>query len=326
MEYKVVYVLTVDNNLHFLDELFLSLKSLKYYNPHINVEIVCDVDTLKNIESSVEKYEFVNKNANFVIVDVPNSFNSACKSRYIKTNLRNLISGDYLYIDLDTIICDRLPNIISKKDFGMVLDENKVFSYEDFKQARAEDYNGVGIEILPLKYYFNSGVIWTKDKKEMHEFYLKWFNAWNQSNKKGYNYKDQPSLNNIIYKENIDVDILDDSLNCQVGFRSFPLDVISRSIVIHYFNSKTNHLQFSKEDFSDIDYDKIVKHPREIFNRVYAIDYDANKEFIESEVYYHAYNVFYNHKKLFSFLNYILPFLKNSRINMLRKRILKLDK
>lgn len=128
---------------------------------------------------------------------------------------------------------------------------------------------------------------------------------WNESYKKGDNYLDQPSINNIIYKNKIDIDILDGSLNCQVGYMMFPLDIISKAIIIHYLNTRVSHLNFSKKDFSNLDYDSIVKHPKDIFHRIYAIDYETNKEFVESELYYQAYNIFCSYKRIFHFINRI---------------------
>lgn len=164
---KIVYILTVDDNFHYLDELYLSIKSLKYYNPKKNVEIVCDENTLKRIKTKKEKFEFINNNAKFIETNVPISLDAARKSRYIKTNLRNLVVGDFLYIDLDTIICDMLPDEISQKDIGMVSDHN-LANNEEITQLYKNAYREISINVLSYKHFFNAGVIWARDNEYIH--------------------------------------------------------------------------------------------------------------------------------------------------------------
>ena len=123
MKTKIVYTLVSDAADTYLEQALLSVYSLRLYNPHIVVSLVVDQETGKTISggrAEIKKYV-----TDIVEVEVPLEYSKVQKSRYLKTNLRKLIRGDYLFIDCDTIICGSLEGIDRfDVEIGMVADVN----------------------------------------------------------------------------------------------------------------------------------------------------------------------------------------------------------
>ncbi|MBQ0060663.1 MAG: hypothetical protein KBT15_02660 [Bacteroidales bacterium] len=118
---KVVYVLVSCESDYYCEQLLMSLFSLKYYNPDVDVELITDS---KTYQSFVGNRAMIKKDCNRTrVFDLPNELNREQKSRYLKTNLRNLIHGNYLFLDTDTIITGSIAEIDNLRcDVGAVLD------------------------------------------------------------------------------------------------------------------------------------------------------------------------------------------------------------
>ena len=123
MKTRIVYVVVSDETDIFLEQALLSIFSLRRHNPNVIVELVLDQATNDSIigkRSEIKKY--VNK---ITIIEVSTKYNKGQRSRWIKTNLRNLIEGDFLFIDTDTIITDSLEGIDDfEGDIGAVKDKH----------------------------------------------------------------------------------------------------------------------------------------------------------------------------------------------------------
>lgn len=177
MKTKIVYVVVSDETDIYLEQALMSVFSLRKHNPDVYVELVVDQVTNKTINgkrSEIKKY--VNK---ITAVDVPDKYTKGPKSRWLKTNLRNLIEGDYLFIDNDTIITDTLDEIDkfdgiiwAVKDKHAPVEQNKdkdkllLWSKQD-GWTYSDD----------LK-YFNSGVMFVRDCELAHDFYREWNKRW----------------------------------------------------------------------------------------------------------------------------------------------------
>jgi hypothetical protein len=193
MKTKIVYVVVSDETDIYLEQALLSIFSLRKYNPNAYVELVVDKITYNTIigkRSEIKKY--VN---NITTIDVPAKYNKGPKSRWLKTNLRNLIEGDYLFIDNDTIITDTLDEIDkfdgiiwAVKDKHAPVEQNKdkdkllLWSKQD-GWTYSDD----------LK-YFNSGVMYVRDSDFTHDFYREWNKRWQICTTKYSRYYDQSPL------------------------------------------------------------------------------------------------------------------------------------
>ena len=114
------------------------------------------------------------------------------KSRYIKTNLRTFIIGDFLYIDSDTVIVDSLDEIDKcPHDLAAVYDSNRPFPISK-TGATSDSYINSYIRRLGWPSVigypnYNGGVIFSRDTQTSHRFYKRWFELWTECTKQGVN-------------------------------------------------------------------------------------------------------------------------------------------
>lgn len=234
MNTKIIYVLTSSSKDYYLEQTILSIYSLKLHNPTAKVIIVTDLET-KN--SLIGQRNIIYKLADEIITpDIPNEFNNLQKSRYLKTKLREFVSGDFMYIDGDTIIVDSLKEI---DDFecvlGAVSDKNiniksRYKNYVIYNYARIFNWT-----IPENDIYFNGGMMYAKDSDVAHKFYQTWHNLWIDGVKnKGINI-DQPSLAKANELNGYPIVELDGTFNCQIIENG--LRFLHKAKIIHYYAS-----------------------------------------------------------------------------------------
>lgn len=241
---KLVYCLVSSPADYFWEQTYLSIYSARLHNKGIFISLVVDKSTAAGL---------VGKRANligcvneYIKVDTPDGYSPVCKSRYLKTNLRDLIKGDYLFIDSDTIICESLSDIDNvNDDIAMVADLNGVLSMSDVntiqKYERAGFGNGYG---LP---YFNSGVIFAKDSDIVHVFYKRWYENLKISFGNEVFY-DQPALCATIVQLGLEIKELNGVWNCQFKMKGYPF--LNKAKIMHYYsnNGKKNGSAFLLTD------------------------------------------------------------------------------
>ena len=231
MKTKMIYVVVSDDSDVYLEQALLSVFSLRKHTSKAYVEIVMDTNTKLTIEgkrSEITKY--VDK---ITVIEVPEKYTKGQKSRWLKTNLRNLVEGDYLYIDSDTIITDCLEDIDNfKGDIGAVRDEHVVVKYNRDRDVLLLWSKEDGWNYYDDLVYFNGGVMFVRDCEFTHAFYREWNERWQKSCENYPRYIDQSPLaaTNEFYKYPIQE--LDGIWNCQ------PFNGISflyKAKIMHYW-------------------------------------------------------------------------------------------
>ena len=295
MKTRVVYTLVSDAADSYLEQLMVSAYSLQSHNPSVDIVIVTDRTTCQSLTGDRANIkEFANE---VVEVDTPFPTNKMLSSRYLKTNLRNLISGDYLFIDCDTIICESLDNIdYFEGDIGMVSDLNATNSLTDSNIiTKCERAGFVGMEGKP---YFNSGVIFARDTDMAHEFYSLWYESWKISVTNGVP-NDQPALCAANIQQGYPVRELSGEWNCQ--FKFYGSAFLNVAKIMHYFSnteyaqppySQRRIFEYVKEKGCiDSSVEKLILNPRTIFYTALTITPDKAFEFFNSEMMYYFFNV-----------------------------------
>lgn len=275
MSFKVVYVLTSNKLDYYYQQLMISIKSLKYYMPKTEVDVLVDTETYTSLEG--------NRKEIFNLVDikkiaVPNQYNQKEKSRYLKTTMRRYIEGDFLFIDCDTVICDDFSNSITDDLMAMVLDRNcKLLNWRDKGESIKMMACRCGFNLTNCDRYFNSGVIWVRDSIETHFFFEEWHRYWKETLKFGM-CVDQLSLNYVIYDQQIDfIGELGGEWNCQVSLNPAGTQYISNAHIIHYFNTKPNSPYLLCDETiirsyeNDPRIEMIILNPRAAFKTSYLI-------------------------------------------------------
>lgn len=243
-EIQILYVVTFDDSNYCFEQAILSMCSVRMHNPQVVMRLVTDPDSAALItgwrKRLLEEYR-----CGVSVFDVPEKFNKLQRSRYLKTSLRLLVDGDFLFIDTDTIICRPLYDVSQiKGDIGAVLDshllldENLSIRTENFRFKMA------GIDTTHDNEYFNSGVMFVRDTPKAREFYQSWSQTWLELLEKKVHY-DQMSLYLTNRKFGHIIQRMDGEWNCQLG--GWFLNYLCDAYIIHYFaSSNSSHSQFYK--------------------------------------------------------------------------------
>ena len=221
MKTKVVYVLTSTEKDIYLEQTLVSIYSLRKYNPQVHVTLLTDTLTEKTLRygNRIQILEFVDE---LIVINFPESLSGKIRSRYLKTNIRNYMDGDYLYLDSDTIVYADLSSIDDcVYNIAAVLDCHGALSENPYLGMIREHAKAVNNNLIKQDNYFNSGVMYVKDNNITRDFYKKWNATYNLSKDK-VSCMDQPSFNKVNSDFNI-VKEIDGIWNCQLkhGFRFF---------------------------------------------------------------------------------------------------------
>lgn len=229
---KYVYVLTSSEKDYFYEQCLISVMSLKKYNPNSEIIVLTDDITasgLTGFRSKIKDYARI-KEVFFGI-----EYGQKVRSRLLKTSVRHLIKGDFLYIDLDTVIADSLEGIEDYpekmiENVGMVLDKH-------VKADRRYMYMYMYMNAEKMRYrvgyqdrHFNSGVMYVKDTPKAHEFFKLWKKLYIECHKNGIDV-DQTSLNEANCRMDGVVEEMDGKWNVQVNTG---LKYINEAKILHY--------------------------------------------------------------------------------------------
>ena len=157
---KFVYSFISGKDDYYLEQLIFSILSLRRYNPTAYVEVLTDDETKRSLtEWRSILYELIDC---LNIVDIPRHLDKMKRSRYIKTKLRLLTKGDYLFLDTDTVICGKLSSIEDYTEhIMMVADCNDSLYLKDSQIINRCEI--IGFKDMAGRPYYNSGVMRVKD-------------------------------------------------------------------------------------------------------------------------------------------------------------------
>ena len=248
MRTKIVYVLSSNKEDLYLSQTTVSAYSLKNKNPDAVVELVVDKKTdMTIVGKRAMILDYIDKK---IVVEVPEKYNKVQTSRYLKTNLRNYISGDFLYIDSDTIITDKLDEIDNfSASLGMVLNAHVPISLRDhdLKKLIRQHLHEAGWEGEKDPVYYNGGLIYAKDDDTAKLFFQLWHDKWKFTNENcGWLY-DQPSLAVVNEELGLPIAELDGTWNCQILRNG--LNYLYKAKIIHFWTSTANRQKKSDEAF-----------------------------------------------------------------------------
>ena len=230
---QYLYVLTSSPNDNYYEQFLLSLTSLRMVMPNADVILLCDTKTKESLTGKRAEYEkLVSK---IITVEAPPGMPQVEVSRWVKTSMRRLVSGDFLYIDCDTIITEDLSSIAGLGiSLGACLDKHSMLNSHGRGDKIIERDKKLGFNSYLSNRHFNSGVILCADTPETHIVFNRWHELWQYSNGKNV-VRDQPSFNMAIYENTSHFSELNGIWNCQILFSGLPF--LADSKIIHYFAS-----------------------------------------------------------------------------------------
>lgn len=252
---KFVYVLISSDKDFYAEEALVSMYSLKKHNPDGEIILVSDENTLESLKGNRGRvHDYVD---NYITVNPPANLTQVQKSRFLKTSIRRLIEGDFLYMDNDTVVYGSLNDIfISTGDICAVLDKHLTDDNQIISNKRIREYCeclGLGnLLTLTVGDYFNGGILYARDSEPAHDFFKKWHDLWLEGSRKGFNY-DQPALWYTNYQMNGIITPLEGVYNCQIRCKH-SLQYLEDCRILHYFSDLKHYQGFFMQDKKNLQY------------------------------------------------------------------------
>lgn len=240
---RVVFVVTSQGNDFYSAMTRVAIASLRMSNPELSLMVVCDHETDQALRCSCAPLR--NDVDEWLAVDVP-SGSAGFRNRFVKTRLRELLSGPFLFLDSDVFVRDDLSGIfIPNADIAGARNHSQAdFSRQIWDRDVAvlnEMHWKIGGEV-----YLNGGVLFCNDTPAARTFWAEWHQRWLRSFSALGVYRDQPALNSALFATQPRLSLLDDRYNAQVKTNAF----VAKDAVLWHFYSDSHVPGYF--DFDDI--------------------------------------------------------------------------
>ena len=140
------------------------------------------------------------------------------RSRWIKTTVRSLVQGRYLFIDCDTIVTGSLEAVDDWKEMVSAVPD-ALLPVEEYSSEMFDPINDrakvVGYDLSKEKYHFNSGVMLVDESQSCYQLYELWHRYWEICTHKNL-MADQPALARANIEMNHLIQPMDVMYNCIV--------------------------------------------------------------------------------------------------------------
>jgi hypothetical protein len=230
---QYLYTLTSDLTDYYYEQLLLSAASLKLKMPGAEITLLCDSSTESSLKNGRTKHK--NLVSNIITAQTPLLKTKTEISRWLKTSMRRMIQGDFLFIDCDTIIAEDLSSITEQGiQFGACLDKHSLLNKHGKNDKIIERDKQLGFTSYLSNRHINSGVIFCADTPDIRKIFDRWHELWLFSNSKKIT-MDQAAFNMAIYENPGFFTELDGAWNCQIAFNGLPF--LADAKIIHYFAS-----------------------------------------------------------------------------------------
>jgi len=196
MKTKLVYVLTCSPESTYIEQALMAVWSARYWNPDAHIVLLTDDKTSAILHDGGARGEILQYVTEEIVSSFAEDKSMMFRSRWIKTKARELVSGDMLFIDCDTICCRSLENVDDFECIVGAVPESHLPLAELNEQMQNEiekKAQQVGWSIKTESLYYSSGVIFSKDNVETHELYRIWHEKWLNGVERGINI-DQPTF------------------------------------------------------------------------------------------------------------------------------------
>lgn len=215
MKTKLVYVLTCAPEATYIEQALMAVWSARHWNPEVHIVLM--VDDRTDALLTGKRGEILNYISEKIVVPFENeSLTPMYRSRWIKTQVRQMIEGDFLFVDSDTICQRPLGDIDTFEcEVGAVLESHllvKDYCKGLYDSTRKETAT-IGVDLDEEQQYYSSGVVFVKDTKQTHQLYDLWHQYWLDGNNKGLRI-DQPALAKANREVGHIIQRIPDTYNC----------------------------------------------------------------------------------------------------------------
>ncbi|MBF8276451.1 MAG: hypothetical protein HW390_1524 [Candidatus Brocadiaceae bacterium] len=239
---KVVFSIISQGNCIYAAMTRVAVASLRLSNPSLHLVVACDHET--DIAIRRAGNPLIGEVDEWVVTNTPPG-NAGFRSRFVKTRLRSLIEGSFLFLDSDIFVCGDLSEIFTlNADIAGARNHsrakfNEQVAVQDLAMLVAMGWK-FGTEV-----YVNSGVLYYNDTPGTYRFADEWHRRWMQSFARFEDHRDQPAMNFALHDTQPSLAVLPDRFNAQFKFTP---GVAAGAVIWHYYASlnKPPHTSFER--------------------------------------------------------------------------------
>jgi len=318
---QYLYTLTSTPNDIYYEQFFLSAFSLKQLMPDAEIMLLCDSKTKETLTGKRSGHEKLVLKT--IAVDAPDDLSQVEVSRWVRTSMRRLVPGDFLFLDGDTIVTDDLSAISRmERKFGACMDKHLPIHNHSKKESIIQKNRQLGFDSHISDKHYNGGVLFCPDTPETHAIFARWHELWLLSKRKNI-VRDQPALNMAIHENQPSFMELDGTWNCQIAYNGLPY--LSKSKIVHYFATdmvfnespfllaqESIHRQIKNTGFIPDEALELLKSPRSAFAPASQIIAGSDMLFVINSSFFQS--IFLLRKKIpfiFNFFNNLASLFKN---------------
>lgn len=235
---KILYVLVCSEKDYYGEQALISMMSAKHHMPNCIISLLLDKTTDQYIASSklpIDDYVSEKK-----AIKLDGFLSPTQKSRWLKTSMRELVKGDFLYVDVDTVFAAPIDESLFIHDVMGVPDGNCLLKDHPLKWQIENNLKKLQFN-NSLDYHINGGVLFFKDSPIAHSFASGWHKRWQESCCKGI-YIDQPALHQAFIDSKLEQHLLPNFMNAQFGRN---INTLANGIILHYYSSWVQGPSFS---------------------------------------------------------------------------------
>jgi hypothetical protein len=237
---KVVFALTSQGNDFYIAMTRVAVASLRQSNPAMHMIAVCDHETDRAVKQA--RNLLVSEVDDWMILETP-SGDASFRSRYVKTSLRGVIQGPFLFLDSDIFVRGNIGPIFElDADIAGARNHSRTAFNEQVWAQDAANIEAMGW-VIGNEVYINSGVLFYNDTPAARLLGAEWHRRWMQFFAACGDHRDQPALNSALYNTKPRLTVLQDRFNAQ--FKMTPA-VAAGASLWHYYSSNKDvqHTRF----------------------------------------------------------------------------------
>lgn len=230
---KYLFVLTSSPKDFFLEQTLVAIASLRMHNPGAFVTLLTDDRTAETFTGNRAAVRDAVDELNVQKLD--EKLSPMLRSRYLKTVMRNVVDGDFLYMDSDIAVVGDL-SIPDEWRGGIyaVLDFHTNLSKAINRKKVLGNARRMGFSPILNDEIFNGGVMFASDTPEAREFFKKWHELWLYCVSKDFPY-DMASLAEANFKFGYITRKMPGEWNCQLAYGN---RFLPKAKILHFFGSR----------------------------------------------------------------------------------------
>ena len=210
---QIVFSLTSNGHDYYSAMTRVSVASLRQSNPDARLVLICDEESLAALQHC--------NDALLRAVDECHALTTQpggaeFRNRFVKTSLRSILNGPFLFLDSDIFVRGSLDAVFSLDcDLAGARNHSReIFSEQVWDRDRATldamDWS-IGSEV-----YLNGGVLYFNDTPSARKFATEWHGRWLESSARCDTCRDQPALNSALAACRPRLTLLPDGFNAQI--------------------------------------------------------------------------------------------------------------